>query len=142
MSLLWIVAGAAALIWLTTLRISVRLMSRDLDNGWDNAIGYGIVTALVMSAALSLLGFGWLALFGPLILVIAQTGALAFIYEVRPVKAFLLGVLHTALFSAATAATTIIGGGIAIYLLYGKIVSDPLVILRILLRWLGIEWPF
>ncbi len=142
MTLLWLAAALAAIIWLVTLRMSVRLVGKDLDNGWDNAIGYGIVTVLILSAALSMLGLGWLALFGPLVLLVAQTGALSFIYEVRPLKACLLGLLHTLLFSAVATLTTIVGGAIAIYLLYGKIVSDPLVILRIILRWLGIDWPF
>ena len=142
MTTVWIASAVAALIWLLTLRISVRLMGKELDNGWDNALGYGIVTALVLSAALSMLGTGWLVVFAPILLWATQTGALAFIYEIRLLKAVLLGILHTALFSAAAGATAIVAGAIAIYLLYGKIVSDPLVILRILLRWLGIDWPF
>ena len=142
MTTVWIVTAAAALIWLVTLRASVRLMGKELDNGWDNAIGYAIVSVLVFSAAVSLLGMGWLAVLSPFVVWFSQVGALAFIYEIRPLKAFLLGTLHTALFSATAAATTIVAGAVAIYLLYGKIVADPLVILRIILRWLGIDWPF
>ena len=141
MTIVWIMAAVAALLWLLTLRLSVRLVNKELDNGWDNAVGYGIVSALMLSVALSMLGMGWLAVFAPLVLWGSQTGALAFIYEVRPLTAFLLGALHTALFSAAAGATTVVGGAIAIYLMYGKIVADPMVIIRIILRWLGWDWP-
>ena len=142
MTPIWIVAAAAALIWLMTLRVSVRLVSRELDNGWDNAIGYGFVTMLALSVALSMLGMGWLALLAPLLLWITQLAALAFIYEVKPIKAFLLSLLHTVLFTAAAGTTAVVAGAIAIYLLYGKVISDPLVILRFILRWLGVELPF
>lgn len=142
MTAIWIASALAAVIWLLTLRLSVRLMGKELDNGWDNAIGYGIVSFLALSTALSLLGGGWLAVLGPVILWTVQTGALRFIYEVRTLKAILLGLLHTALFSAAAGGTAVAAGAIAIYLMYGKIISDPMVILKIILRWLGIDWPF
>ncbi len=142
MSAVWIIAIVAAGIWLLTLRASVRLVSRELDNGWDNALGYGVVSALVVSMALSLLGAGWLAIFIPVVVAIAQTVALGLIYEVRPFRAVLLGLVHTALFTTASLVTAMISTVVAIYLLYGKIITDPWVILRIILRWLGYDWPF
>ena len=142
MTTVWIAAALAALMWMLTLRLSVRLVDKELDNGWDNAIGYAIVSALAMSVALSMLTMGWVALAAPLVVLGVQVWSLAFIYEVGGLKAFLLGLLHTTLFTAATVTAAVIAGAIAIYLLYGKIISDPMVILRIILRWLGFEWPF
>ncbi|MEL7368842.1 MAG: hypothetical protein AAFN74_08030 [Myxococcota bacterium] len=142
MPTVWIATALIALIWLLTLRVSVRLIDRNIDNGWDNAIGYAMVSALTLSAAWSLLGSGWFIIVAPFLLWAVQTGAVMFIYEVRPLTALGLGLLHTALFGTAAMASTVVAGAIAIYLLYGKIVSDPLVILRIILRWLGFDWPF
>ena len=142
MTTIWIVAGAATLIWLLTLRLSVRLVDKALDNGWDNALGYGIVSALTLSISLSLVGTGWGAAIVPLVLLTAQVGALTFIYEIRLLKACLLSFVHAALFAGTSAFVAVVGGAVAIYLLYGKIVSDPLIIIRAILRWLGIDWPF
>ncbi|MEM7676171.1 MAG: hypothetical protein AAF449_09230 [Myxococcota bacterium] len=142
MTTVWISTAFAAFIWLLTLRLSVRLVDRGIDNGWDNAIGYAIVSALALSAVWSTLAGPWLVILGPFVLWAVQTGAIMFIYEVRPLTALGLGLLHLALFSTAATVSTVVAGAIAIYLLYGKIVSDPLVILRSILRWLGFDWPF
>ena len=139
----WIAVATVALIWLLLLRVSVRLVGRALDNGWDNAIAYGVATSLLVIPVQWLIGTrSWLIVMVPLVVWVGQTLALRVIYETRTIKAALLGTVHFLMTSLVVGCVTVITGAVAAYLLYGKIVSDPLWLIMLVLRLLGIDLPF
>ena len=44
---LWISLATLVLIAAVTLKLTVRLLAPKIDNGWDNAIGYVLASALL-----------------------------------------------------------------------------------------------
>ena len=140
----WIVAGVVALISLLTLKGSVRLVAKTADNGWDNALSYVVFTALLTIPLRWIAGTGSWILIGlaPVLAFTAQTIALKTIYELPPMRAWLLGMAHTLFTSVIVGSITFAAGAIAAYIWYGRIIADPLIIVRLVLKWLGIELPF
>ncbi|MCK6544990.1 hypothetical protein L6R52_03925 [Myxococcota bacterium] len=139
----WIAFAIVAILSTLLLRLSVRVVAKGADNGWDNALAYGVVTLLLAFPVGWLIGAGWIgALFAPLVVWIVQTVALRLIYEVPPLRAWALGVVHALLTTITVTSLTITAGLVAAYILYGKIISDPMFLIRLILRLIGIELPF
>lgn len=139
----WMAITAVALIWLLLLRLCVRVVGKNLDNGWDNALGYAVATGLMAIPVQWLVGTrSWAILLIPMVMWVGQTVALRVIYEIRTWRAVLLGALHFCITSFVVGVMTVLTGAIAAYLLYGKIISDPLWLVMLVLRLIGIELPF
>lgn len=140
---LFAAAALVALIWTLTLRLSVRMVAKTADNGWDNALGYGVVTLLMGIPLRWLFGtHSWLLIaLSPLLIWAAQVVALKWIYELRPLHAWLLGVLHGLISTFCIGTVTVAAGAVAAYVLYGRIVADPMILVRLILRLIGVELP-
>lgn len=141
---LWTTAAIVAITWTLCLRLSVRLTAKGADNGWDNAIGYGVATLMLWVPLKWMFdGHHWalMSIF-PALLWAGQTFALRWIYELKLLRAWLLGLVHAVIASVVIGTMTMAAGAVAAYLLYGRIVSDPLWLIGIILRLIGIELPF
>jgi hypothetical protein len=141
----WIALTTVALISTLGLKLTVRLAAPKADNGWDNAIGYVLVSGLLLYFPVRwMIGSGsWaLMLLSPLVVWAVQTAALKLIYEITVFRAWLLGLAHTLLTTTVTTALALATGVVLAYILYGQIISDPVRIIRIILRLIGIELPF
>lgn len=138
-----VAAAVVALVWTLTLRLSVRLLARKADNGWDNAVGYGVVTLLLGLPLRWLFGTHSLVLIAlsPLLIWGAQVVALKWIYEVSALHAWLLGLVHGLISTFVIGTLTVAAGAVAAYVLYGRIVADPMILVRLILRLIGIELP-
>ena len=141
---LWIALATLAVIQLLTLKLTIRWVGGGTENAWDNAIAYLVSSGLLiyfplrwMIAADSLL----LTLLAPPALWLAQTVALAAIYEVSRARAALLGIVHALFASAVTFVVGFTTAVVTAYIMYGKIIQDPVAALKFLLRLIGIELP-
>jgi hypothetical protein len=139
----WITLTLVSLVSVLLMRGTVRAFGQGADNGWDNAIGYVVVTGLLY------FGIAWLAqtsfllaALAPLFAWIGQTLTIRFIYEVRTARAWLLGIFHAFATTVVVGAMGLAVAFVAAYVLYGKIISDPMYLLRLLLRLIGIDLPF
>jgi hypothetical protein len=139
----WITFALVTIIAVLMMKATIPLVARQADNGWDNAVAYVIVSGLIAA------GLGWLATqswmfaaIAPLLSWAAQTLVLRHIYEVRTARAWLVGIVHA--FFTTTVVTTVglTVAFVAAYILYGKIISDPMFLIRLLARLIGIELPF
>ncbi|MCA9555883.1 MAG: hypothetical protein KC933_37995 [Myxococcales bacterium] len=140
---LFAAAAVVALIWTLTLRLSVRVVANKADNGWDNAIGYGVVTLLLGVPLRWFFGTHSVLLIAlsPLLIWGAQVLALKWIYELRPLHAWLLGMVHGLISTFFIGTVTVAAGAVAAYVIYGRIVADPMILVRLILRLIGIELP-
>lgn len=138
----WVLA-LIAILTILLLRATVRLLARSADNGWDNAIAYSIVSAALVTLLGWIAGSGGLLflLVAPLLCWAAQTYALHFIYEVRLLHAWMIGVTHAFLVTVVVSSLTLAAAVVAAYILYGRIISDPMFLIRLILRLIGIELP-
>lgn len=138
----WVAFAIVAIVSTLLLRLTVRLLAKEADNGWDNALTYGITTAILAFPVGWMLKAGvfWAAL-APALVWTVQTTALTFIYEVRALRAWGIGVVHTVLVTMATTTLALAAALVAAYVLYGKIISDPMFLIRLILRLIGIELP-
>lgn len=140
----WIAFTLVAIVWTLVLRLTVRFTAKNADNGWDNAIAYGVAT-LLLSVPIRWLfsqhDWWWWTL-APVVLWIGQTWSLKTIYELRTLHAWLIGVVHGVVTSITVSVLTCFAGVIAAYIMYGRIVADPMILVRLVLRLIGIEWPF
>ena len=141
---LWISLATLVLIAAVTLKLTVRLLAPKIDNGWDNALGYVLLTTLLTVALRFVAGTGsWLLIgLSPLLAFVDQTVALKVIYEITALRALVLGMVHLAFTTFVVGGITMAVGAIVAYVWYGRIIADPLLIIRALLKWLGIELPF
>lgn len=138
----WISLAVVALISTLTLRGTVRVMAKGADNGWDNALAYVLISGLMLWFPLRWLltsGSWGLILLAPLLCWIVQLVLLKVIYQINPLHAWLVGVTHTVVATAITTSVAIGTGIVLAYILYGQIISDPVRIIRIILRLIGIE---
>lgn len=141
----WIALAAVVLISTLTLKGTVRVLAKGADNGWDNAFGYVLVsTALLWFPVRWMLSSGsWtLMLLAPFVCWVVQVIALKIIYQINPLHAWMVGVTHTVLATFVTTTVAIGTGVVLAYILYGQIISDPVRVIRIILRLIGIELPF
>ena len=140
----WITFAVVTLVWVLMLRGTVRLLGGGrLDNGWDNAFAYSLVTALLaIPVRWMFKSDSWLLMsMIPAFVWIAQTVAIKTIYEVKPFLAWGIGIVHAGISSFVLGTMTLTAGFIAAYLMYGKIISDPMFLVRLILRLIGIELP-
>ena len=136
-----LVLGLSAVL----LRICVRLFARGADNGWDNALGY-----VVTLAALFYFPVRWilgahsipLLLLIPPIVLFVQFFSLKTIYQVTWKRAAVLGALHTVAASVFFGTITFAVAFVAAYIMYGRIISDPMILVRIIMKLLDIPFPF
>src|SRR5262245_28758246 len=121
----WVSLGLVSLISTLMMRLSIRLFAKKADNGWDNAVGYVLVSGLILYFPVRwMLGSGSWALIAlaPMLTWIVQTLTVKVFYEVSTFHAWLLGVVHTL---ATTFVTTTIAFGVGVvlaYILYGQII--------------------
>jgi hypothetical protein len=138
----WITFIVVALVWVLMLKGTVRFLGGGkLDNGWDNALAYTMVTALLAIPVSWMFGSWFLMLLIPPFVWIAQTIAIKVIYEVKPLLAWTIGLVHAIAASFVVGTLTLTAGFIAAYIMYGKIISDPMFLVRLILRLIGIELP-
>ena len=140
----WITFAVVTLVWVLMLKGTVRLLGRGrIDNGWDNALAYAMVTALLAIPVRWMLGSdSWILMsLVPIFVWIAQTIAIKVIYEVKPLLAWSIGMVHAVFSSFVVGTLTLTAGFVAAYILYGKIISDPMFLVRLILRLIGIDLP-
>jgi hypothetical protein len=139
----WIAFGLTAVISTLLLKLTVRVVAKDADNGWDNAFAYGVVTLLMAIPVSWMLQSGSWLLFGlvPLFVWAGQTIALRVIYEVKTLRAWVIGFVHATLTSTAVMTLALATAVVAAYILYGKIISDPWFLIRLILRLIGFDLP-
>lgn len=143
----WLTCAAIALIGVLTLRMTVHFLGKGADNAWDNAFAYVLGSSVVFYGA-GYLAFksAFFAAAAPLLIWIIQTVALRFIYEVRFARAWLIGTSHTLITTCTVGTLSAAAATAYAYYLYGKIVTDPQLLLkmllqaaRVILRLIGIE---
>jgi hypothetical protein len=138
---LWITTALIALLASVLMKLSVRVVARSADNGWDNAIAYVVTTALVLYFPVRWMmtsgSWAWIAL-APALVWIVQTVTLRVFYELSLGRAWVLGLVHTLTTAAVTSALSLVVAVIAAYIMYGRIISDPMILIRIILRLIGI----
>ena len=137
----WISFAIVAIVSTLLLRLTVRVMAKTADNGWDNALAYGAVT-LVLAVALNWIfhsGSYFLIALAPLLVWTVQTIALVMIYEVRALRAWFIGMVHALATTTVVTGMALTAAVVAAYILYGKIISDPMFLIRLILRLIGIE---
>lgn len=141
----WVVFALVSGLSAVLLRICVRLFARGADNGWDNALGYVIaVAALFYFPVRWLVGahsLPLLLLVPPLVLLV-QLFSLRAIYQITWKRAFALGAIHTTVASLFFGTITFAIAVVAAYIMYGRIISDPMILVRIILKLLDIPFPF
>ena len=141
---LWLTLFILTAIEVLTLKVCVRFLARDAENHWDNAFAYALLTGVTIywPVRWMVAADAWLlTLLVPVLLFTVQVVGLKTLYQINAARAWLLGAAQTALAGFVTGSIAFVSGVIAIYVLYGKIVADPLQALRTLLRLIGIEWP-
>ncbi len=139
----WIAGIVTVGTWVLLLRLTVRVFGRGkLDNGWDNALAYGVVSALMLFPVKWMIGSKSLILISliPAVIWAGQLIALKVIYEVKALHALLIGATHAAVSTAILGALTVVAGFIVAYVTYNKIITDPMILVRLILRLIGL-WP-
>ena len=140
----WIAMAIVVAIQVVTLKLSVRFIAKDADNAWDNAFAYLLTAGLLIYFPVRWMvasdSFILTLLAGPFCWI-AQTIALKTIYEVKLSRAWILGLVHGLISSVVIAGTAFVSGMVAAYIMWGKIVSDPIRAIKLLLRLIGIELP-
>lgn len=140
-ALIWIVTTAACALHLMCTRSAVRLACPKADNAFDNALGYLAVSTFVYwpikwvwSAQL-----WWLLIIGgPPLVISVHLLALETIYQVSRKRAALLGLVQSVLLAISLVVVGVVLAAVVAYILYGKIISDPIWLLKLLLRLIGI----
>ena len=136
----WIALGYAATVWVLTLRVGVRLAAPKVENAWDNALAYALVCGALLWPARWLLEqgpWGWIAM--PVIIGGAQIWLMRVIYQIRTTHAALMVVVHGVLAVGVYTVSLFTVGAIIVYLAYGRVVSDPMILIRLLAKLIGIE---
>src|SRR5882724_3737011 len=93
----WVTFGLIAIISTLLLKLTIRVVAKSSDNGWDNALAYGVVTLLMAIPLSWMLKSGSWILYGmaPLFVWAAQTIALRVIYQVATLRAWAIGLVHS-----------------------------------------------
>ena len=141
---LWLTLFILGAIEVLTLKVCVRFLAREAENHWDNAFAYALVTgaAVYWPVRWMVEADAWyLTLLVPVVLFSIQVVALKTLYQVNTARAWSLGAAQTVMSGLVGGTIAFVSGVIAIYVLYGKIVADPVQALRALLRLIGIELP-
>lgn len=141
---LWTTLVLAALLHVVLCRVTVRTVGKGADNGLDNAVSYlGATVILWWPIKWVWATHSWLLVaLLPVAIGVALVLSLQLIYEVGRKRALIIAGVHTAVTSAVLGALSLVAGAIAAYVMYGRIISDPRILLRIVLRLIGIDPPF
>jgi hypothetical protein len=135
------VLATLALVWMLVLRFTVRVLQPTGENGGDDALAHTLfMGAMYWPVRWLLQQDPWLATLGiPVLIALAHTNSVRVIYRTDWRRSLAISSLHAAL-------TTLMVGGLAVttaivaaYIMYGRIVRDPMLLIRALLRLIGIE---
>lgn len=129
-----------ALLSMLVLHGTVGFLARGADNGWDNAFTYVLVSGAgwaLVARYLVPVGF-WPAVLAAAALPLLQIGALKWIYEIRTGRALVVALMHTIVTSTVVTTAVLVVGVIAAYVMYGRIIQDPMILVRIVLRLIGL----
>lgn len=142
--ILWLALATAGLIHVLVTRATVWMIGKGADNAWDNALGYLVVTcALSWPIRWVWETPSWLLIaLLPALSAVALVSAVRLIYQVGAGRASAIAAIQLTVTSGALALLTLVVGIVAAYIMYGRIISDPVRLLRIVLRLIGIEPPF
>lgn len=142
--LIWLFAALACSSHMLSTKLAVRLAGKGADNAWDNALGYLVVSTVLYWPAKWAWGTGsWLLLGAlPLVAAFVHLIALEAIYQVKTKRALLIGSVQLVFATAFITGCGLLVGAAAAYLEYHRIIADPRILLRIVLRLIGIEPPF
>ncbi len=135
-----VAVAIVALLSMLVLRGAVGFLARGADNGWDNAFTYVLVSGAawaVVGRYLAPAGL-WPAILGATVVPLFQLGALKWIYEIRTGRALFVAVVHTVVASTVVTALVLAVGVVAAYVMYGRIIQDPMILVRIVLRLIGL----
>ena len=138
---LWVALAVAAMVHMLATKASVRLVGKGAENAWDNAFGYLVMTGLLWYPVKWTWGLDswWPLLFIPPLCTAVLLWALKAIYQVSTKRAVIIGAVHLAITSVVGTLLTLVTGFVAAWIIYGRIVSDPLILVRIVLRLIGID---
>ncbi len=137
---LGIALALVALVSMLVMRGTVGFLARGADNGWDNAFTYVLVSGAAWAALvhfvmpLGLFAFVAACLFIPVL----QVGALRWIYEIRAGRALVVAIVSTTATTTIITGLTLLAGVIAAYIMYGRVIDDPMILVRIILRLIGL----
>lgn len=142
--LTWVAYAVAGLLHMLATRAAVRLVGKGADNAWDNAFGYVTVAYLMTWPARWLIATKswWLIATIPGLYGAASWLTLVAIYEVGTRRALIIGLVHGLVCTVLYSVFALAVGFVAAWIMYGRIVADPLILLRIVLRLIGIDPPF
>lgn len=142
--LTWAAYAVAGLLHMLATRAAVRLVGRGADNAWDNAFGYVTVAYFLTWPARWLIATKslWAIALIPGLYGVISLFVLAVIYEVSTRRAVIIGLVHGIFCSLFYSVFGLLVGFVAAWIMYGRIVADPLILLRIVLRLIGIDPPF
>ncbi len=129
-----------AVVWSLTLRGSVRLVAPKAENAWDNALAYTLVSAALLWVLrwLMMEAVWWSIPVAPLLLVAVPVWTLRVVYQIPTRRAAALAAVQFGLASTIIFSTLFTVAFIAAYLTYGRIISDPWMLVRLLLRLIGL----
>lgn len=136
----WVAAAFGFTVWVLALRVSVRVAAPKVDNAWDNAIAYALVCVALLWPASWLLHqgvWGWTVM--PILIGGTQIWLMRVIYQVKSAHAALLVVAHGAFAATVYGISLFTVGAIIVYLAYGRVVADPMILIRLLAKLIGIE---
>ena len=138
----WLALAFVLLLSAAFLRGSVGVFAKGVENPWDNAIGYGLLTAALIAFPGRWMwqadSFLLTLAIGPMCWAV-QTVTLGFFYQISYRRAFVIGAVHAAITSFVLTTLTLIAGAIAAFIMYQRIITDPWILIRLILRLIGLE---
>lgn len=139
----WVLLASAS-IWASLLTFSAAVLKPHGDHGWDDALAQTLcMGALYWPLSWLFREDPWLLLTaGPLLIAAAHAVSIKIIYQTTAARAAMLALFHGALSGLVLGGLAVLVAGITAYVWYGRIISDPMILVRVLLRLIGIEPPF
>lgn len=141
---MWLTFAVIGALQALVLKALVKVMASKAENAWDNAFAYVAVSGVLLYFPVRWMvsADGWsLTVLAFALLWVGQTAALRVLYEIETLRAWLIGVVHAAVSSVIVTASSLVAGVIAAYILYGKIISDPMRLIRIIFELIGLPLP-
>jgi len=137
---LGIALALVTLVSLLVMRGTVGFLARGADNGWDNALTYVLASGLTWAALIHfVMPAGLFAFALACVLVpVVQVGLLRWIYEIRAGRALVVALVSTTVSTTIITGLTLLAGVIAAYIMYGRVIDDPMILVRIILRLIGL----
>lgn len=130
----WSILLLLTLSWVTSLRLTVRWF-RPADNGWDNTVAQTMVMGALVYPVGYLVDQGAYGLAAaPFLVALTHWASLRVIYELRGRTALGLGLVQASLFAVMASLSAGSVATMAAYIWYGRLVTDPALILRMVVR--------